>query len=318
MLIPEYWAESTTVVTKGDRRVTLRRFGWSNENQNAAQRHANERLEQAVTDWELNPSIPRRERKTAYNGSDGVPIREEIIDSNDDYVITRNAYGALCLNTENVLIADVDRAEGAFEVGCLIAVLLGITALFVGLGGFYWLAVALVVLSIATASITQYYSKRYQDTSHKKQLQKFEGFSKDNPVWGLRVYETPLGFRLIATHRTFDPQSAEVTDFFRTVGADKVYAQMCLRQNCFRARLTAKPWRCGINDPMLPRGVWPIKKELLSVRQTWVERYQASAVNYAACRLLRTLGPEAIAPQVERVVSVHDKLTQSHTELPLA
>ena len=318
MLIPEYWAEATTVVTQGDRRVTLRRFGWSNENQNAAHRHADERLEQAVRDWELNPSIPRRERKTAYNGSDGVPIREEIIDSNKDYVITRNAYGALCLNTENVLIADVDRAEGAFEVGCLIAVLLGITALLVGAAGFYWLAVALVVISIATASLTQYYSKRYQDTYHKNQLQKFEGFSKDNPVWGLRVYETPLGFRLIATHRTFNPQSAEVTDFFRTVGVDKVYARMCLRQNCFRARLTAKPWRCGINDHMLPRAVWPIKDELLPVRHAWVERYTAAAVNYAACRFIQSLGPDSIFADVDSVVSIHDKLCQAHTSLPLA
>lgn len=318
MLVPEYWAEASTVVVKGESRITLRRFGWSNHNQVAAEKHADERLKQAVSDWNLNQSIHRRERKVAYNGTDGVPIREEVIETNKIYAITRNAYGALCLNSQNVLMADVDRSESSADVGCLIAVILGIIALFFGLGGVLWLALVLVAISISSLLVASFYSRSHSNSSREKQIQCFEKFSKRNPSWGLRIYETPNGFRLIATHRTFDPQSAEVTDFFRTIGVDKVYARMCLRQNCFRARLTAKPWRCGINDHMLPRAVWPIKEELLPVRHAWVERYNAAAVNFAACRFIQSLGPDSIAADVDIVISIHDKLCQAHTNLPLA
>jgi hypothetical protein len=318
MIVPEYWAEASTVVAKGDRRITLRRFGWSNDNQIAAQLHADERLKHAVNDWNLDQSIHRRERKIAYNGSEGVPIREEVIEANEHYAITRNAYGALCLNTQNVLIADVDRSESSADVGCLIAIILGIGALFFGLGGILWIALLFAALAITTCLIAKVHNTSHSNSSREKQIRCFENFSKENPSWGLRIYETPLGFRLIATHRTFDPQSAEVTDFFRTVGADKVYAQMCLRQNCFRARLTAKPWRCGIQDHMLPRAVWPIKDELLPFRQAWVERYNAAAVNYAACRFIRSLGPDSLSPVAAAVISIHDKLCQAHSSLPLA
>ena len=50
----------------------------------------------------------RREARVAYNGSNGVPIREEVFAKHDDIIITRNLYGSLCLNTPNVLFADID------------------------------------------------------------------------------------------------------------------------------------------------------------------------------------------------------------------
>jgi len=49
----------------------------------------------------------RREPKIPYKGAAGVPIREEIVSRHGETIITRNAYGARCLNTPNVLFADV-------------------------------------------------------------------------------------------------------------------------------------------------------------------------------------------------------------------
>jgi hypothetical protein len=43
---------------------------------------------------------------TGWNG--GTPIREEVLERRDESVMTRNSYGAHCLNTENVAIADID------------------------------------------------------------------------------------------------------------------------------------------------------------------------------------------------------------------
>lgn len=56
-------------------------------------------------------NLTRRERKTPYNGADGVPIREEVVAKNGEAVLTRNSYGALCLNTSEVLFIDVDNEQ---------------------------------------------------------------------------------------------------------------------------------------------------------------------------------------------------------------
>lgn len=62
-------------------------------------------------------NLERRERKVPHNGADGVPICEEIVARHaavanaageGEIIITRNAYGARCLNTPNVFFADVD------------------------------------------------------------------------------------------------------------------------------------------------------------------------------------------------------------------
>ena len=52
--------------------------------------------------------LRRREPQTSYNGAEGVPIREEVLEQHGEEIITRNSYGARCLNTPNVLFADID------------------------------------------------------------------------------------------------------------------------------------------------------------------------------------------------------------------
>jgi hypothetical protein len=48
------------------------------------------------------------EWRTEYGLDGGTPIREEVLERRDESVMTRNSYGAHCLNTENVAIADID------------------------------------------------------------------------------------------------------------------------------------------------------------------------------------------------------------------
>lgn len=67
MYIPHHWAEALS--------------------------HAQDRLNEAVGRWQSQPQVVSlRERKVPYNGADGIPIREEIIDEGEGYVITRNSY----------------------------------------------------------------------------------------------------------------------------------------------------------------------------------------------------------------------------------
>jgi len=58
-----------------------------------------------------------------------------------------------------------------------------------------------------------------------------------------RLYETPAGFRIMATHNIVLPSDDVVAEWFEYFYADTNYARLCQSQQCFRARVTAKPWR---------------------------------------------------------------------------
>ena len=77
----------------------VRRFGWSDNSQDAAQVNADERAQEALQRLLSGEKLPRREPKVPYNGGEGVPIREEIVSRHGETIITRNSYEARCLNT---------------------------------------------------------------------------------------------------------------------------------------------------------------------------------------------------------------------------
>ncbi|MFM7592846.1 MAG: hypothetical protein ACKO85_13750, partial [Isosphaeraceae bacterium] len=95
---------------------------------------------------------------------------------------------------------------------------------------------------------------------------------------------------------------------------------MCLNQHCFRARLSAKPWRIGISQHLRPRpGVWPINPDKIPMRTAWITEYDQKAAAYAACRFIENLGNSQIDPDVAEVVSLHDQLSRAlEPVLPLA
>jgi hypothetical protein len=106
MIVPA-WAEGRVHEKRDGKQVTIRRFGWSDESQAAAQAHADDRAREAFAAFKASGTTARFEYKRAYNGADGVPIREEILERHGDTIITRNSYGARSL-PPNVLFADVD------------------------------------------------------------------------------------------------------------------------------------------------------------------------------------------------------------------
>ncbi|NDF01697.1 MAG: hypothetical protein EB034_26050, partial [Verrucomicrobia bacterium] len=99
MNIPRFWAEARAQHRERGKQVTVRRFGWSATSESEAQANAQARADEALERLLAGEKLDRREPKVAYNGAEGVPIREEIIAEHGTDVITRNSYGALCLNT---------------------------------------------------------------------------------------------------------------------------------------------------------------------------------------------------------------------------
>jgi hypothetical protein len=315
MIIPEYWAEARVQYRGPKKQVTVRRFGWSNESQAAAQSHADERCNAALQLAIQDAAVPRREQKIPYNGGDGLPIREEVIQREERFVITRNSYGALCINSPDVLFADVDFVT-PWKLGCLLNIAWQLAAL--ATLNFTPSYVAAMIAGVVAHSL---YQSRINKPEHvlKLALSRVYKFSANFPDWALRIYRTPAGIRILVTHRTFNPREAQVETFFDSIRVDPIYERMCRNQECFRARLTAKPWRIGINAHMRPRpGVWPVHPDRLAIRTAWIENYEAVAAKFAACEFIESLGPHVIQAEVQDVLETHDRLSQANSRLPIA
>ncbi len=325
MLIPSYWAEASVKARRENRQMTIRRFGWSELNQEEAQHHAESRAQEALERLMAGEKLERREPKVAYNGAQGVPIREEVLSRHNDAVITRNLYGARCLNTPNVLFADIDFVVPSKPKLFYSSVFFVVISVFlvayniVGLGLTCLLSLATWFLShhLGTWIWTQHL--KTQPSAEQSAMQRVDTFLDKHPEWHLRIYRTPAGLRLLAMHKTFGPDEPTVASVFKEIQADKIYVQMCSNQHCFRARVSPKPWRIGIASHLKPRpGVWPIKPERLPERIRWVEEYERQAVAYASCRFLIAKGSNRVDSAVEEIRQLHDDLCQAHSDLPLA
>lgn len=325
MIVPQFWAEGRIQHREGGKQITVRRFGWSDESEADAQKKADARAGEALQRLLSGEKLPRREPKVAYNGADGVPIREEIVDRRGDAVITRNSYGARCLNTPDVFFADIDFPSGMpFRFGCAANLILIGCAL-----GYIWrygadatgkaLLLAAVIFGYGFAGFAYRVIAKVRGGPEVIARRRIAKFLESNPQWNLRVYRTPAGLRAMATHRKMSPDDPEAAACFKALRTDPMYELMCRKQRCFRARLSPKPWRIGMGSHHQPRpGVWPVKPEHLPKREKWYARYEDASRGFAACRFVENVGSGVVDPDIDSLRQWHDELSKADSGLPIA
>lgn len=325
MIVPQYWAEARLQRRQDGKQVTLRRFGWSDISPEDAQRQADARITEAMAQWERGDALERREPKVAYNGADGVPIREEIVSRHGETIITRNSYGARCLNTPRVLFADVDFIRGP-SFWDVVGWSLGFAAIFaaveVAWGWSAW-GVLLLLAALVCGGLAAWLVDRVLEWCaggvEQRCRARITRFVRQRPEWRVALYRTPAGLRLLALHAEFDPRSPEVAACFSAWRVDPTYAIMCFNQHCFRARVSAKPWRIGILGRLRPRpGVWPVSPERLPARLQWIDDYERLATGFAACRYLETIGDGVSIPAALAVQALHDEMCRARLRLEIA
>jgi hypothetical protein len=200
------------------------------------------------------------------------PVLETLDGSN---VITRNRYGVQVLNSTSLCFVDVD----TFPLS------LGDT-----LRGLFGRKV----------------------TPEEKLLQRLRELCMADPSLGARLYRTHHGWRVMLVGDDIAPDSPRMQELFKALHADALYESLCARQQCWRARLTPKPYRVGIT--CFPR---PQDSESIHTGQvqTWLQKYEALCQGKAVCRLVDCLGRPIQSPMVE----LHDSLTlATKQDLPLA
>ena len=204
-------------------------------------------------------------------------IREEILQIIDDRsAITRNRYGAQILNTENLLVLDIDKPESSG-----------------GLGGLF----------------------RKKDTRTPKE-QIFDtvrqlAATPKYQNYGFRMYETYQGARVIVSGRDFDPRAVETKRIMDEFQCDPLYARLCVKQGCYRARLSPKPYRMKMKayKVRFPR------EAIDSEFEQWLANYERESRGFNVCRFVEQVG---VRHPLSDIVHLHDDITGANYRQPLA
>lgn len=284
MKIPKYWAKGqTTVRDERGRELKLSCWRWSDVSQaeaaQAAEAHAQD----------ITQRFAASQRLDRYAYADR-PLREEIVEPLADTggreaaIITRNSYGTLVLNTARIMFIDID-----FEKKDKSGLLAGRLRL---LGG------------------------KPSPSPEAQQLGRIEDWARQHPQWSIRVYRTYGGLRGLITNELFEPTDPASIEVLESLNSDPLYVRLCKAQECFRARLTPKPWRCRVAAPP-SRYPWPTSTAEVAQRQ-WERNYEYAANRYTTCQLVKELGPQTMHAEIARVVAIHDQYACRGDGLDLA
>ncbi len=283
MKIPKYWAKALAKVKNpaGEEFLTGI-WRWSEASQADAEQKAKEAAERISQRHASSEELSRY----AYGEQ---PLREEIVRILGDAgsplaVITRNSQGCLVLNAGNAMFVDIDLPPGN-EPSVL---------------GF----------------VSKFFGKSPKPSPEATALAVAKDYLDGKPGWGARVYRTAGGLRLLFTHAPFDPKAGGTFEIMTALKADPLYMKLCRSQECFRARLTPKPWRIGLGRPSC-RYPYPTESALSEI-QNWAGEYEEECAGFATCKLVEVLGKDKPHESVAPIVLLHDKLTRIEEELPLA
>lgn len=273
MKVFKYWARGSADVETARRAWTLVCFGGSNTSLEDAARRAAEKARRVAE------AIRMGGKADHYAYADR-PLREEVVEeiSQGDTlvaVITRNSHGSLVLNTANTMFVDIDyKSERP--------------------------------LTALKRFVARLFGKHVPGQDEEilsriaQTVESIHGF-------GVRVYRTASGYRCLVTSGTFDPRSSETNRLLERFGSDPLYVKLCKVQECFRARLTPKFWRCGVPRPPT-RFPWRDAEHEARYR-AWEKSYHNRSKSYATCDFVTTFGSESARDTVQEIVSIHDRFT---------
>jgi len=226
-----------------------------------------------------------------YSYGDRDQIREELISEHHDQsgqlvaAVTRNRYGALVLNTANVLFADVDLPD---------------KVIYYREPGWF----GRLVSRLSGARPEDLTTPMVWQKARKELRARFVQFQQSHPTLCVQVYETAAGFRLAISNEVYEPDSDDAKRYLSELGSDALYQRLCQNQSCFRARLTPKPWRCGMRKP---DSQYPRDHAAQTKFEDWLARYESASDQFSVCRQVDSLGGVANHPVVSPVLELHDR-----------
>ena len=279
MKIYQYWCEKIISETV-DGVAQKRRFrAGADESPEAAAQAVEEKIQKyhaILHAWTNHTPMPEKKQNRDYTA----PICEELCDRSDEHnIVTRNRYGALVLNSEELLFLDVDKVPYTLRE---------------------------TVRKIFGLRVQRDRDRLLMKLESYLHLPEFQGM-------GIRVYMTQKGFRVLLSLPGLQTlRSPGMGKLFRQFYTDPLYAELCRKQQCFRARLTPKPVRIGMRTML--KFHFPYAEDDREAIAAYLEEYQQKSEEYAVCKLIAQLGKRFSSPAIE----YHDNMTKCGSRLPLA
>ena len=261
-------------------------YGWSDRSEGEARTMAQQRLRRLMARAK-NGTADKYDYHASHDGTLREPLLRSFADADAPpyALITRNRMGCLVLNTDDVVFVDVDVPPPPTP------------GLWARLRG--------------QKSATQADAEAAYLTILRTWTQ--------NHRAGMRVYRTAGGLRYLLTTARLAPTAPATQELLATLRADPQYQALCQRQNCFRARLTPKPWRCGLHAL---NQKFPVpeafRTQIAANEARWQAEYDLCAARYRTCELLETIGPDTRDERIAAIIALHDELTGIDCNLPLA
>ena len=285
MYFPRYWAKaSVDGPGRLGQTINVLAWGWSDVSTEEALARATTRAQSALA--RIPPDASQARHAKYYEDR---PFREPVLQDHSrgpiKALITRNSFGCEVLNTDCVAFADID--YDAPQVGIF--------------GSLFGAKKKLAALAAAWEERTLDHLREWQNS---------------NSSWSFRVYRTAGGLRLLRTSGLLAADSPEASAWLEAVGSDPLYRRLCLNQKSFRARLTPKPWRCGLKQ-LRVYFPWAQPGERAALEK-WLNAYQPKCESFAVCELLESLGADIPARELEPLIALHDERTSVGSGRPLA
>ncbi|HEV8146265.1 MAG TPA: hypothetical protein VGP79_07790 [Bryobacteraceae bacterium] len=235
------------------------------------------------------------------------PIIREFVDASGATraAVTRNAYGALVLNTRDMMFIDIDREDAAPPAPAAETVQAVADLLSSGLRSLFGKSAPSPTPSPLPPPPPAPVSAIPPEISaviERHQL-------------STRVYKTAAGYRVMVTDARYSSDDTRTQALLQQFGSDPLYVRLCSMQQSFRARLTPKPWRC---DMGMPPVTFPFETPQAEAQYAeWVRKYTAATRMFATCRFLDSTG-DRVEPDFEELIAFHDQETKAKSSMPLA
>jgi hypothetical protein len=347
MELPQHWVTADGFSPHlGQEGGTLSVWGWSSESEADAARVAEQRLAEALERVAREGGLP-----AGHGYYPRVPLREPVLEEVDAAsgaqlgVVTRNRMGCEVLCTDLLFIADVDVPEledvtsrGGSSATTGTASDTG--AANRGSGGRGGLGRFLRRLlsgeplptpmtpseapgragtddpdEVPAGAVPAALRPGGTSVAESLACEPVWEFARRHPELGVRVYRTAAGLRVLVTGAGAPPRSDRARELLTELAADPLYVELCATHDCYRARLTPKPFRVG--EVALPVR-WPCVDDTARERyDEWVSEYDGRSSGHAVCRLISASGPEP-GPDEQRLVALHDERCRVGERLPLA